>query len=246
MKTAVRRAAESLLGVFGSRTPALPALRDLLGARLRGKRCLILGSAPNAVAPELSRIDACVCVNGSPWTAARFGIGKVDLTVVSGHKTKVREKVHDVSAATLEAWNDLSTELLLFVEIGDTAQHGRAVLRAAGFHYDRFIPIRHQARVAIIEAAFGTQLASEEARVSNGIFAAAAAVWAGAGELVFAGFSMQGGHSYMQHDTRRGHQEGDGRFFQAAKAFPYPVATTSDELHRLFGLPLVAAAGTRA
>jgi hypothetical protein len=224
------------LGWPGGKAAGLAELRAELSEVIGGKRCLVIGSAPGARIPDRSRFDVCVCVNGSPWTAARFGIPKPDLTVVSGHKTKVRD--YDVALATLKAWQGLDTRMLLFVEVGDDASHARRIFAKTGFHYDVFRSIDSEGRTAIIRAACGDEMAASSARVSNGIFAAIAAMWAGAQEIVFSGFSMKGGHSYMEQETRRGHQEGDSHFFSSTGRFACTITTTSDELHRSFGLPM--------
>jgi hypothetical protein len=224
--------------LFRSKSQRLAEFRDNMTSRFSGKRCLVLGSAPNAVAPDLSKIDACICVNGSPWTAAQFGIPLPELTVVTGHKTQVRD--HAVAAATLKVWQGLKTRTLLFIEIGDSARHAKSVFAKSGFLYEEFIGIDARDRSAIIEAACGKEMAARGSRISNGIFAAAVVMWAGAREVVISGFSMQGGHSYMADATRRGHQEGDGKFFQWAKDHTgCHITTTSDELHQLYGLPRV-------
>lgn len=216
---------------------ALDSLHAELASVFGGKRCLVIGSAPGARAPDPARFDTCICVNGSPWTAAQFGIAKSDMTVVSGHKTKVRE--YDVALATLKAWNGLKTKILLFVEVADSASHAQHVFATTGFHYDVFRSVDDAGRTAIIRAACGDEIAASSARVSNGIFAAIVAMWAGAREIVFSGFSMKGGHSYMAYDTRRGHQEGDSQFFSSTNQFACKISTTSDELHNSFGIPLV-------
>src|SRR6266566_7822734 len=126
------------------RSDRLAILRRDLSWRFSDKRCLVLGSAPNAIAPNLTKIDACICVNGSPWMAARLGIGRPDLTVVVGHKTKVRD--NDVALATLHVWRGLCTRTLLFVEIGDSAKHARSVFAKVDFRYETFISIEPRER----------------------------------------------------------------------------------------------------
>jgi hypothetical protein len=150
----------------------------------------------------------------------------------------VRETRDEVASITYDVWRDLRTRILIFVEFGDKAKHARSVFAKANFKYDIFISLRREEYAAIIEEVCGREMAVGALRISNGIFAAVVAMWAGAREVVFSGFSMQGGHSYIGEHTRRGHQQGDGLFFQRASDFPCRVSTTSDELHQQFGLPL--------
>jgi hypothetical protein len=156
------------------------------------------------------------------------------MTVVTGHKT-IRDNA--VAHATRDIWQGLNTHTLLFIEVADSVRHAKAVFAKSGFHYDEFLRVDATDREMLIELVCGRTLA-QDTRVSNGIFAAVVAIWAGASELVFSGFSMQGGHSYMTDDTRRGHQQGDGRFFQTANDYGCRVTTVSEELHRTFGIPL--------
>ena len=235
----MQQARDFLHHLFQSRSDRLAGMREEFTARFGGKRCLIVGSAPNAVAPDLARIDTCICVNGSPWIAARFGIDRPDLTVITGHKTMVRDRYDAVASVTRDVWRDLSTRMLLFIEFGDKAKHARSVFAEANFKYEIFINLHRKEYAAIIEEVCGREMAIGDSRISNGIFAAAVAMWAGAREVIFSGFSMEGGHGYIDHGTRRGHQRGDGRFFQLANNFACRVTTTSSELHRRFGLPLV-------
>jgi len=236
LKEAVR-AIRRRLRQARNRPHALEALHAELASHFAGKRCLVVGSAPGARIPDRSRFDACICVNGSPWTAAQFGMQTTDMTVVSGHKTKVRD--FDVALATLEAWRGLHTNILLFVEVGDSAKHAQHIFAKTGFSYDTFHSIDSTARTEIIRRACGDEIAASSARVSNGIFAAIVAMWVGAQEIIFSGFSMKGGHSYMAYETRRGHQEGDSHFFSSTGRFSCQITTTSEELHRSFDIPVV-------
>ena len=151
----------------------LALLRDRWRARLEHRRCLIIGSAPGAAAPDLAGIDTVICVNGSPWVARRLGIERPDITVVAGFATLGN---NEVRRATTAALRDLSTDEVLFVEAGMNVQRGRQVLDEAGFAYRHLTSITVDERAAIIDAVCGEPLGlgKRDDRISHGIFAAVA------------------------------------------------------------------------
>jgi len=213
----------------------LALLRARWRARLEHRRCLIIGSAPDAVAPDPAGIDAILCVNGSPWVARRLGLRRPDITVVAGFATLGN---NEVQRATIAALRDLSTDELLFVEAGMSGEDGRPVLDEVGFAYRHFRSITIDERAAIIEAVCGEPLGRghRDHRISNGVFAVALAIWCGAGDVVLAGFSLAGGHAYIPHETLRQHIQGDRRFLSRIGHFGCRVSTTSSELSTAFGI----------
>jgi len=213
----------------------LALLRDRWRARLDHRRCLIIGSAPGAVAPDLAGIDTVICVNGSPWVARRLGIERPDITVVAGFATLGDNKVRRATTAALRG---LSTDEVLFVEAGMNMQRGRHALDEAGFAYRHFTSITVHERAAIIEAVCGEPLGlgKRDERISNGIFAVVLAIWGSASDVVLAGFSIAGGHAYIPGETLRHHLRGDGRFLSLTGRFGCRVSTTAPELGTMFGI----------
>jgi hypothetical protein len=177
-------------------------------------------------------------VNGSTWVARQAGIRRPDLTVIAGHSTRRDTPKH---VSTRDAWREQSTRELLFLEIGATADGGKAILESVGFTYGVFRSLNAIERSAIILQVCGVDLGSgpRDTRISNGLFAATVAIWAGAKHVVLAGFSLQGGHAYMVNPTPRHHLKGDDAFLTLAPSLSCSVSTTSGELHERFGIKLV-------
>jgi hypothetical protein len=218
--------------------PRLESIRLELRGRLAGNRCLVVGSAPNtswpATAPE--RI---ICANGSGWIAARHGAAIADLTIVAGAATRKRKPVH---FATQAVWRGLHTRHLMFIAAFQTAETGQEVIDASGLTYDRLTVVSAQDRSAITQQVCGFDLATGETadRISTGIFACAAAIWAGAAEVTLCGFSLtSGGHAYMAEDTPRFHQNGDRTFLSLAHTLAATISTTSADIARDHGIALV-------
>lgn len=213
----------------------LSQLRDRLEAAFARQRVLVVGSAPDAIAPALDSIDKTICVNASAWNAREMGIRLPDMTVVAGFSTLLDKPVR---VATQKVWRGLATRDLFFIEAGATASEGRRVLDQCGFDYRTFTSITQVGRAAIIGEVCGQELGlgRRDDRISNGMFAAALAMWAGAQEVVLAGFSMRGGHAYIAGDTPREHQAGDDAFLRLATSLPARLRATGQELSQAYGL----------
>lgn len=216
----------------------LRGLRERLTSELSGSRCLVIGSASGVRVPATELGYRCICVNGSPYVAKRFGFAVPELTVISGYTTALKS---EKSRATVPVWRGLQTEEVVFVETGDSEEHARAVLKEVGFQYAQFTKISKHERAAIIGEVCGVELGlgDHNDRVSNGMFAAMIAAWAGAREIIMCGFSFKGGHSYIDDDTPRHNLTGDMAFFDIAKKLDIGIKTTSVEIHDACGIPLV-------
>lgn len=221
-------------------SPHVADLRQFLRSRFTGRRCIIIGSAPNSRIPDLTPNDRVFCVNASGWLAARAGIARPDLTVIVGWTLR---PVREVRRATIDAMRGLETDNLVFVESGAPEEEARSILADIGFQYQTFLKIDAIERAAIMGEAWGQEIAlgrgtKQDDRPSNGVFAAALAIWADAEELVLCGFSLGGGKAYMQGDTPRKHLAADRQFFELSTRLTSRVRTTSEELQRLFAIPL--------
>lgn len=226
--------------LLGARSRRLSTIRKRWRAKFGGKRCLILGSAPGAILP--ARFDACLCVNGSPWMAKQAGLAAPDLTVVARYAIDSKTPK---SRSTLAALRDLATDELVYVPLGQSEAEARDIFGNAAFGFEALTLATRRERAIIIADASNSDIGSgdRDERVSNGIFAAAIAIWSGASELVLAGFSLKGGHGYIEGLTQRLHVDTDLAFFRMGddihRRTGCRVVTTSGEIHQAAGLPLV-------
>src|SRR5262245_29427984 len=216
---------------------SLRELRDRLVNKLEGSRCLVIGSAPGVVIPALSSGDRCICVNGSPYVASRFGIANPEVTVMAGMTTALKS---EKSRATIPMLRGLYTQEMIFVERLDNEEHARGLLDEVGFGWDHFTKISTSERAAIIGEVCGLELGlgTHNDKISNGIFAITIAAWGGASEIVMCGFSLNGGHSYLEGQTPRDNLNGDLAFFAIVSELNINLKTTSVELHQACGIPL--------
>ncbi|WP_110667979.1 hypothetical protein [Salinicola halophilus] len=216
----------------------LDRLKRWMSDDLVDRNCLILGSAPEPVMPSPRRYSRCVCINGSPWVAARHGLVP-DLTVIAGYTTRVER---EVSSQSLERLRGLRTSRLLFVTAGNEFEAGSAVLRERGFESGSSYAADPLMRAAILEDTLrgsDSGLGKRDDRVSNGLFAVVLALWLGARKVTLAGFSLAGGHSYIGEETPRFHVDGDVACLKLlAHRYGSRVTTTNPTLAAEIGLQL--------
>lgn len=220
----------------------LEALRTTLAADLAGRRCLVLGSAPGSALPAEAP-ERCIAVNGASFVASGLGLA-VDIAVIVGFTTSMK---HDISRLSMEKLRGLAARRVVFVSAGDTAADGRRALEAAEFGFGAFDEIDPLERAAIVgevcSAEFG--LGPRDARISNGVFAAVLALWAGADHVTLVGISLEGGHAYAA-GTPRYHLEGDtGALRDLARRAADRIDTTSAALAAATGLATCPAAPAR-
>lgn len=200
---------------------------------VRGRICLVLGSAPDGIAP--AQFDVLICINGSAWSAQQLGMPTPDISVVSEYSTLTDNSVR---SATRDILENLSSQFVLFINCGKGLARGRPLLGDCGLKFESLQSISNIGRAVIIGDVCGAELGlgTRDDRVSNGVFAITLALWAGATEVIVAGISLSGGHSYMQQPTPRYHLKGDDAFFRLARNLP--IRTTSPALSQAYGLPL--------
>lgn len=178
-----------------------------------------------------------VCVNGSVITADAMGLIPA-LTVIAGYTTAAKKKT---SADTMARLHGLRSRDVVFIEKGDDRRSAEAALHEAKFQYEDIHTISHHHRLAVIQGLTGLDFtdAKRDDRPSNGLFAAILALWAGAETVTLAGFSLQGGHSYLTYPTPRDHQAGDVRCLQYLTSWMSDrIRTTCVELHSAFRITL--------
>lgn len=233
------RSADAILHVQAARESApMTALRDDLAKALSGRRCIVIGSAPNSRIVQPGASDRVICVNGSGWAAKAAGIVNPDLTIMAGHSLRGNTEVRE---ATVSAMHGARTAHLLLLEAGVSMADAITALDEAEMRYDELSTVNSVERAAIIGQAWGQEIplgprTTKNDRPSNGIFAASIAVWAGASEVILCGFSLSGGHAYIDGDTPREHIGGDRNFFSLARRLNCRIRTTSDALNAEFQL----------
>ena len=207
-------------------------LRALYTQALKGRRCVVIGSAPSAARVELRDDDAVFCVNGSGWIADKWNYPSPDLTVIGAGSLKTTT---EVTRATIESLAGKQTKGLLLV--ADEAELSSAchILSEIGYQFDSMNAINKIQRAAIFDLAWSTSLpvgpkVRARDRPSNGLFAASIAILAGVSELIMTGFSLSQGHAYMSGATERRHIDSDLELLRRAGLLGLKVETTSAEL----------------
>jgi hypothetical protein len=218
----------------------LPRLRTELSLLLGGRRCIVLGSAPDVSLPEHGPDDAIICANGSVFVAKRYNLSKPLLTVMSSSVGRANNLVRQQTLQNLAGCS--TNELLLVESKGISFGATKAALEQIGFSYQDSHDITRMDRAIITEQILSSDIggARGQSRISTGCFAAVLAAWAEAREIVLVGFSLTGGHSYIRGDTPRNHVGGDMVFFARSTQLQATVRTTSEILHEKFGIPLAA------
>lgn len=223
---------------FRADRPMLEKLRAHLTQRIAGRRCIIMGSAPDPVVPPLDGAFT-VCVNGSVYSAYKHWAKAPDLTYLNG---AIFNDNDSYSNATLTA--------LSGKHLGDAiiARHSfelaLRMMGGSGITYDGAYSFsKYDKRVVLGDAAghgvFGSY--PFEVNVSNGIFMANMALWAGAADAVLVGFSFNSAHAYStgKELSTRGHIREDSLFLAHIAKSSMPVLTTSVEINERFGIRLL-------
>jgi hypothetical protein len=212
-------------------------LRNRFEAIFRGKRCIVLGSAPNCDAPSFQADDVVVCVNGSAHNAERFGVDVPDGTFLVSHIFG-RSSKH--SRATYELLRGRRTKNLILVTGTLNFEKCTDGVRDIGLDYEFIDELSPFERAAIVGEACGMELGfgTLSQRVSTGVTTVICAIWAGAREVNLTGFSLRSGHSYTNYASKRHHVGPDSLFFALCSERDFPVTTASQTLSRQFGISL--------
>ena len=104
--------------------------------------------------------------------------------------------------------------------------------------FETFLTASPEERGLITSEVCQVNLAEGETgdRISMGVFAAIVASWSGSKEVILAGFSLGGGHRYIEGDTPREHVAGDARFFRLVRPLSLPITTNVTDIQTEFDI----------
>lgn len=226
--------------------------RKLAGVQsvLEGQSVLVLGSAPEPQIPPRDEFTRVVCVNGSPFVAHQNGLAP-DVTVFGGYNIRNRANPQALAPHKLKNLAGLSTGALVYCDVGSGSREAKREFARRNVGYTEFASIGRRSRADMVNEVFGGKLTDEdgEGKVSNGGFAIALALWAGASSLILSGFSLEDGHSSLpsegEHNdeqvpqaTRR-HLDADRLLFTTLAEKCARASTTSERLSAQTGLILL-------
>jgi hypothetical protein len=217
---------------------ALSRLRAVLRETVAGRTTIVIGSAPDPVVPAVH--NAChLCVNGSVHSADKYFHVIPDATFLNG---AIFHDADSYAEATVGALRDKSLGIVL---VSRNAYHCcSAVLEEIGASARKCYSVSKYDKRLIIGQSLGHSFFGTypiEANISNGMFMAVVALWAGAAEVILVGFSFNSRHEYSKQAQQlsvRGHLREDSRFLEYIVASKLPVSTTAPEIHNKFGLAL--------
>jgi hypothetical protein len=218
----------------------LSRLRSVLRETIAGRACIVIGSAPDPIVPVIE--SAChFCVNGSVHSADKYFHVTPDATFLNG---AIFNDADSYAEATVGVLRDKRLGIVL---VSRNAYHCcSTVLQEIGASAKECYPISKYDKRLIIGEAMGHKWWGAypiDANVSNGLFMAVVALWAGAKEVILVGFSFNSRHEYTtasQQLSVRGHLLEDSKFLEFIAAGQLPFATTSAEIHEKFGITLRA------
>jgi hypothetical protein len=186
--------------------------------------------------------NACYfCVNGSVHSADKYFHVVPDVTFLNG---AIFNDADSYAQATVAVLRDKQLGIVL---VSRNAYHCcSTVLQEIGASAKKCYPISKYDKRLIIGEAMGHKWWGAypiDANVSNGLFMAVVALWAGAAEVILVGFSFNSRHEYTtcnQQLSVRGHLLEDSKFLEYIASGNSPVTTTSLEIHEKFGISLRA------
>lgn len=180
--------------------PVVASLRRFL----RGRRVVVLGSAPLKAPLVIGDDEVVVAVNGGISSFSRC-----DVWVVNAWGERVpgnSEKHHRMIAQG----KNRKVGLVVFLSrTHDAVRFSGPRLAAQGVTWDTSADIQQTTRVAIETGAGARKKALSNNALSAGFFAACAALVAGATRVRLEGFSWEGGYAYHPGPEVRGHVGGD-------------------------------------
>jgi hypothetical protein len=211
--------------------------RRAWGEIFRDRRVVVVGSAPDFVAPEIVDDDVVVAVNVSSGVLCHHRLRRPDVTLLNTNVFGSRKPLMR-KAWAMQTLANQSTEHLILVTGYMGKLFAALVLASIGFRYRRMWAIDRLDRYAITGAVSGEDnVGSVDATNSTGISAVAIALRSGAREVVVCGFSLRGGVGLVDTAPVRRHVASDRRFLELARGRGLPISTTSAELQREVGLP---------
>ena len=203
--------------------------------RIDSRPCLVIGSAPDPVIPQLDN-PFIVCVNGSVHSAYRYCSRPPDLTYLNGALFADENLYSEATRGALRGKN--LGDLLI---ARNAIKQGLATLREIECTHGESHALSKYDKRVILGESFGassTGIYPLDANVSNGLFMAAYARWCCDSPVVLAGFSMNSRHEYSQNSelSPRGHLIEDRIFFNHIARLDFRIFTTSQTLHEQFGV----------
>lgn len=175
----------------------------------RGRRCIVVGSAPGVTLPDPEPGDLILGANGGAAIARDSG-RKVHVLCATAYL--FRAECSRQEFATLEALRGLSVQSLWIDETDGSAIEAQRRARGLGITYRSARGVHPEDRARLVETVAGDPL-----RVSTGVFAACLAAASGASEVVLCGINpWHGGHEGMPWDRApRDHVQEDGKALEA-------------------------------
>lgn len=223
---------------FRSDRGKMRELRAYLTHEVAGRRCIVMGSAPDPVVPPLGDSYA-ICVNGSVYSAYKYWSSPPDLTYLNGAIFNDRDAYSNATLQVLKGRN--IGDALIALHTYDLAI---GMLREIDVVMKKpFALSKYEKRLILGEAlgysAWG--LYPFASNVSNGLFMSAVALWAGAPEVVLVGFSFNSRHAYSEKEelSTRGHIREDALCLDHVAKSGLPFFTTSAEINAGYGIRLL-------
>jgi hypothetical protein len=151
-----------------------------------------------------------------------MGILNPDLTIISGWTLRGDTPVR---TATVKALSGLKTKTALLIDFGLPLSAAEEALQSIDYSFEKLLTISSAERAAIFSEICGADIpeGDQNSRPSNGLFAVALVLWAGASNVIMTGFSLSGGHAYMGCDTPREHVAGDRWFLHKTQGQPISI-----------------------
>lgn len=159
----------------------------------KGRRCLVVGSAPGVALPEPVAGELVMGANGGAAIARDAG-RTVDVLLTTAHL--FRATPSPVEAATIESLRGLEFRSVWVDTRNGPGLRAAWGLNAIGSRGDRLVQVSPGDRSSVVLGAIGADI-----WVSTGVWAACLAMVSGALEVELAGVSLARGHEGMPDDT---------------------------------------------
>lgn len=205
-----------------------------------GKKCMVVGTAPNALVPLSYDADKIIAANGGVGLVREAKL-KVDVLVTTAYLCRPFVAVHE--RKSILTWEDCHIESVYVDEKDGKVSTVKRVCGNIGLTYDYMQGVSEQYRDEIVYGACGLHLGigTIHERVSTGFFALCLVVMSDPRTICIVGLGVsKNGHADKSWgNAPKQHAPADIRCLEALLKRNDNFVTTSKELNKRFGIPIV-------
>jgi len=200
---------------------------------LKGKRCLVLGSAPSPTLPDPKDYDVLVCSNGSAIVAHDLGLQKPTASVL--HRRVIENPTESRRLIREKIGQCESIGLVVLCKKGGKHTPS-SVAQALNVRFDGLFNLSASHSEHLLRSVSGVKGLERGQGVSVGALTVAMAVHCGAKSVLVSGISFKGGgDAYSDKVFQRPHVSNDIAFFALMRIIRKCIIPLEEDLKLIMG-----------